>query len=681
MPEIPGYRLVKVEGKGPVGTVYRARSEKRDTLVAVKRISRQLTAHKTFLSYLQDGVQRLSKASDANLARPMRLGRAGESYFVVSEFVEGECLRDRLRQTGRLPETEARGYALQAARGLDSACRAGVLHHDLKPSNILLSQDDEVKVTDFWLNFHRYVGSAPEEQLFEMMEFPLYMSPEERKDDTVTARSNVFSLGAMLHHMIYGKPRLNVHGERVPAAELPEDVVISDETKKLIARMTAEDPQDRYADCGDVVEALGGSSLRKIDPVEVGLYGGVVLAIVLTVFILFRGERESGDADGHGPPAAGNQAAVGASTPVDSGPKARLQEIEAFLFQHPDRVDEAIRQFEAVAQEHQGTLWETSAQERVLSLRKQRTEKEQKQWAQAERELERLTKQDSYAEAAKLIEEFTKGASADDLKEKARAVFADLRGKEKTSYGKIRGRVAGQAANGNYALARRELEYVVGHFTLPDILESAKTELTLVGRVAASSEEEKPTELEVDLSAEEESFRKFISQMSSSAACFRYLHAEHLCRQAMAGFNDEEMRAFARACSDAIPADQKFAKSLFARINSRKGQPPTIHTRDRQRLRVYWADWDGITVSPSGGEKWGWKRLAAEEIFRMLDQKIDRQNGGEQLGMARFCYLRGLWSPMSKKLQLAVAFDPTVKPEAERFEFPDRLRILLEQGE
>lgn len=681
MPEIPGYRLVKVEGKGPVGTVYRARSEKHDTLVAVKRVSRQLTAHKTFLSYLQDGIQRLSKASDANLARPLRLGRAGESYFVVSEFVEGECLRDRLRQTGRLPETEARSFVLQAARGLDCACRAGVLHYDLKPANILLSQDDEVKVTDFWLNFHRYVGSAPEEQLFEMMEFPLYMSPEERNDETVTARSNVFSLGAMLHHMVYGKPLLNVHGERAPAPALPEGVTISDETRRLIARMTAEDPKDRYADCGEVVEALEGSSLKKIDPAEIGLYGGVVLAVVLTAFIFLRGARAPGAPDDHGPPGAGNQTAIGTNTSVDSGPKAQLQEIEAFLFQHPDRVDEAIRRFEAVAQEHQGTLWETSGQERVLSLRRQRTEEEQKQWAQAERDLERLCKQESYAQALKLVEQFSKGTSADELKEKAGAVLAVLREKEKASYDGVRGRVAEQAANRDFARARRELEHVIAHFTRPDILESAKTELTLVGRMEGSASEVKPAELEVDGSAEEESFRKFVGQVSESAACFRYLQAEHLCRQAMARFNDEEMRAFARACSDTIPADQKFAKALFDRINSRKGQAPTIHTRDRKRLRVYWADWDGVTVSPSGGEKWGWKQFDAEEIFRMLDQKIDRQNGPDQLGMARFCGLRGLWLPRSQKLRLAVAFDPALKSEAKRFEFSDRLRILLERGE
>jgi hypothetical protein len=445
--------------------------------------------------------------------------------------------------------------------------------------------------------------------------------------------------------------------------------------------MTEEAPEGRFADFAEVIGALGDSSLAKLDLAAVGLYGGVVLAVLLTVLIFFRGAWEARKPDSQAPARDENRAANNVLAAVESGPDAQLREIEAFLFQRPDQADEAIRRFEEIGRAHQGTLWETSAQERVLALKEQRAARENERWAKLEQDLERLCKQESFGEALGLLREFSGSCADKGLKEKADSAAEDVRKRERESYGALRGRVAAAVAKQDYERARKELEFALKHFTSPVIMDSAKTELALVRQLTGSTQAAKPDEFQFDAAAENESFRKFVDQAFRSLAEFRYLHAEHICRQAAVKFRDEEMRSFARTFTDVIPEDQRFVNALFERINSRKAQPPTICARDKQKLRVYCADWEGVTVQASGGEKWGWKQFDPAEIFRMLDQNIDRQSGAEQLGMGRFCYLRGLWSTMSQKLKLAVAFDPALSTGAKSLSLSDRLTALLEQGD
>ena len=680
-PEISGYRVVKTEGRGATGTLYRGRSVKKHTLVAIKELTRQLTSHASFVKSIQNGVQRLSRVDHPNVARPYQFGKTGDRYYLISEFVEGESLRDRLRQQGRIPEKAAREYLLQAARGLKAAHAVGVLHYDLKPSNILLSEDDEARVVDFPLDYHRYVESVRGEQVFEMMEFPLYMSPEERERKELTARSNIFSLGAIFYHMVYGAPLLFLDGKRRPPPSLAENEQPSPETCQLLERMLIDAPGERFADFDELVSTLEGPSLAKVDPVAAGLYLGAALAVVLALVLFYRGGSGAVGDDPNDPDGGGGPGAVDSIDPESRGPEGEFKAAEAFVFQHSDRVDEAIRRFERVARRHEGTLWATNAQERINALKQVREERREEQWLRLTRDLERLCKQECFAEALRRVNEFAEAIPDPGWKERVGSRKEELESKEQAGFDALRGRVAELAARGDAELARKELQFAAANYSLPEIIEAAKSGLALVEREASGAEAGGSAELHVDTDAEEDSFRSFVQQMTASLERFKYLRAEHLCRQAIAKFKGKEFREFARACADAIIEDQKFIKRLFDRINARGEQAPIIYSRGEQKLRVYSADWDGISVSPSGKEKSAWQQFPAIEIYRMLDQKVERKQGGEHLGMGRFCYLRGLWDNMSQKFDLAKAFSPGLSSEVERFPFSHRLRMMLAKDE
>lgn len=682
-PPIPGYRIIKPEGQGSVGTVYRARSERTDTLVAIKQISRRLTAQPAFLSVLKEGVKRASGWSHRHIARPLALERAGEHVFLLTEFVEGESLRDVFRERGRIGEEEARGYILQAALGLDYASLRGVLHYDLKPSNILVSDDGGVKVVDFSLNFHTFVTGLPEEQVYELMEFPLYTSPEERKGGALTVSSNIFSLGAIYYHMVYGTPLLNAAGERRNRVGTTEETEVSEQVRQVIDRMTAEYPDERFEGYDELIEALGGRDRPKVSLVDWGLYAGVLAILVLSLGVILRGMRAHPGSDKDAwadlPGEQPRAAEPGLKSPA---PEEDFQAAESFFIQHPDQMKEAREKFERITIRYPGTPWAYDAQKHVDEIREKEAEGEQGRWRRLEREMTRLQKQEHFAEAYALLEQFSSSVSGKPEREKLEEMRKKIEDQEKASYGELRGRVEAAVAAGKWETARKELAFAGVYFSDPELKASAKSEQARVERAWSAAVAKDPSTAKAEPSPEELSFRSFVRQAVSALAEFKYSKAERICRPAAQQFEDREFRSYAGVVLEAIPEDQKFVQMLFSRIRQgRLATPAVLRTTDGRKLSISWADWEGVTLSPSGQEKWGWKEFDLSEIYRMLEQCTRPQDPGEQLGMGRFCFLRNLRGPMAQKFQQAIQGNAALQSVVDRWRVSARLRSLLEQGD
>lgn len=212
-PEVtPGSRLGRYEivssiGAGGMGQVYLARDVELGRRVALKVLPAQFTLDEERILRFRREARAASALNHPNIVTVYDVGESGQTWFIVTEFIEGETLRSRLEH-GRLQSDIALDIALQCARALATAHDAGIVHRDVKPENILVRSDGVVKIVDFGL------AGTSEESLEigndtytrKVMGTPRYMSPEQARGERLDARSDIFSLGAVLYEMIAGRP-------------------------------------------------------------------------------------------------------------------------------------------------------------------------------------------------------------------------------------------------------------------------------------------------------------------------------------------------------------------------------------------------------------------------------------------------------------------------------------------
>jgi serine/threonine protein kinase len=657
-PEIPGFKFIKTEGKGPVGTVFRGRSEKGGALVAIKQISRQLTAHQSFRRRLRDDIKRLSRIHHPNIAHSIILGRAGDRYFSIGEYVEGDTVRERIREQHQIPEAEARGLILQAARGLAEAHHARLLHYDLKPSNLLTSDDDEVKVTDFMLDYHRYVGSVPSEQVYEMMEFPLYMSPEERESKPLTERSNIFSLGAILYHMLYDQPVQSIGGERLPPPELPKDHVISEHTLEILDLMLAEDPDDRFTEMDEVVHALEKKALGKADPLEMSLYAGVVIVLVLSLGLMARGMSKIEET-----PKV--QATFTKSEPPQSRHDELLfQRADDYAFRFPDQSAKAIAMFGEVIREYPGTLYAINAQERTDALKTLSRKGEDQSWNDLKQNITRLRKQELYDRIQEEVEVFAREHPDNRYQENLEVLLKGTDRQQQESFKAIRERVTELMTEGDFSRAEKELKFVRQHFTVPELRGRALSDLgqLQVEKTQYEIEKNRPP----PAGPEDVRFKEFASVLMQRLFKFRYLSAEQICKVASTEFKEKGWLQIIARWRKQIPEDQEFVDDLFQRIKKMPGKPSI--RRGGNTHRVSSAEWGRVTVNEEDNVMYGWRAFSEDEILSFIGKLINRKSAEDQLNIARFYSLRGRWNEMRQASELAVSMNPSLTKKAKQWE-------------
>jgi serine/threonine protein kinase len=268
------YRLQDVIGKGRLAGVWRAQDEELDRVVAVKILRPR---HATD----PDVVERFRReaAAAALLAHPSIVptydhGVDGETAYVVMPLVEGPDLAAVVERHGRLTVDHALRIARAVADALDAAHRRGVVHGDLKPSNILLDADGEVRVVDFGLG--RVLADGPKPSPGVSADDVRYLSPEQVAGEPVGPRSDLYSLGLILHELVTGEvpfkggsaatvaqARLNGSppAPRTLAPDLPRAI------DKLVMRALAREPRRRYQSARTFREAIDRwwrSSGRKV---------------------------------------------------------------------------------------------------------------------------------------------------------------------------------------------------------------------------------------------------------------------------------------------------------------------------------------------------------------------------------------------------------------------------------
>jgi len=252
--ELEGYDVIEQIGQGSMGRIYKARQLSMNRVVALKVLSPKLAMDSTYVKRFLRESRLAGKLRHENVVFVLDAGISNGVHYYVMEYVEGRTLKEILGFRKKLSEKELVRLALHMARALAHAHSNGVVHRDVKPSNIIVSNIRVPKLCDFGLakdlNFDPSVTSAG-----TVLGTPLYISPEQIRGTGCDIRSDIYSLGATLYHCACGSaPFISSGGATVMLKHLTEEPTpieqkapgISEEMAETIHRMLSKEPDGRF---------------------------------------------------------------------------------------------------------------------------------------------------------------------------------------------------------------------------------------------------------------------------------------------------------------------------------------------------------------------------------------------------------------------------------------------------
>src|SRR6266403_2905461 len=278
------YEIISKIGEGGMGEVYRARDKKLGRDVAIKVLPAALSENADRLNRFEQEAQAAGALNHPNILVIHHIGIHDGAPYIVSELLEGETLRERMAG-GALPQRKAIDYGLQIAKGLAAAHEKGIVHRDIKPDNIFITNDGHVKILDFGLAKltsatdgtsqtevpTRKVNTDPGTVMGTMG----YMSPEQLKGQPADNRSDIFSFGAILYEMLSGKRafRGDSMAETMSAilrADPPDlsetNKTVSPALERVVRHCLEKNPAERFHSARDLafaIESLSGSAISS----------------------------------------------------------------------------------------------------------------------------------------------------------------------------------------------------------------------------------------------------------------------------------------------------------------------------------------------------------------------------------------------------------------------------------
>jgi len=248
------YQLLQTIGTGGMAVVYRARDLMLERPVAIKVLRHDFSENEGFRQSFRLEARAAANLSHPNIVTVHDFGFDTNKLYLVMEYVPGTDLKTILRERSRLPIEEAVSLTIQAAAGIGYAHRAGLIHCDIKPHNMLVTPDQRIKVTDFGIA-RAMASILPEEKHDVVWGSPLYFSPEQAAGAAPSPASDVYSLGVVLFELVTGRlpfihndpaelARLHRDEPPPPPRRLNQDVPPA--LEQIILKVLAKEPSARY---------------------------------------------------------------------------------------------------------------------------------------------------------------------------------------------------------------------------------------------------------------------------------------------------------------------------------------------------------------------------------------------------------------------------------------------------
>jgi len=277
------YELDGIVGRGGMAEVYRARDLRLDRVVAVKTLREDLARDQTFQARFRREAQSAASLNHPSIVAVYDTGEDSTSMshvpFIVMEFVDGRTIRDLLRDDRRLLPERALEITDGVLRALDYSHRAGIVHRDIKPGNVMLNRQGEIKVMDFGIARAVADTQATMTQTAQVIGTAQYLSPEQARGERVDARSDLYSVGCLLYELLTGRPPfmgdspVAIAYQHVREAPVPPSRVDPDLpawADAIVLKAMEKNPAERYQSAAemrsDIQRALSGFPVAAAPP-------------------------------------------------------------------------------------------------------------------------------------------------------------------------------------------------------------------------------------------------------------------------------------------------------------------------------------------------------------------------------------------------------------------------------
>ncbi len=206
MQQIPGYQIISKLGAGAMAAVFKARQIALDRMVAIKVLPKRMSENKEFVDRFYKEGKAAAKLNHANIVGAIDVGEANGFHYFVMEYVEGQTVYDKLEKGERYTEKEALKLIIQTCEALAHAHKAGFIHRDVKPKNIMITKEGNAKLADMGLARETSDVAAAQAEAGKAYGTPYYIAPEQiRGELDVDQRADLYSLGATFYHMVTGR--------------------------------------------------------------------------------------------------------------------------------------------------------------------------------------------------------------------------------------------------------------------------------------------------------------------------------------------------------------------------------------------------------------------------------------------------------------------------------------------
>lgn len=273
------YRLIAQQGSGGMAVIYKAQDVELSRIVAIKILRPSLTAEPAFLTRFRNEARSVANLQHPNIVTVYDVGNDGPTQFIVMEFVDGQDLKKIIKVEGILTVDRALKLVIQICAGIGFAHRAGLVHADVKPQNILVTKGDIVKVTDFGIA-QAFSDSQPPEKQQVVWGSPHYFAPEQARGEKPTPSSDVYAIGILMFELLTGRlPYVGADQQQLALAHIRERVplvtefnpAVPEALAQIVYKVMSKEPAMRYRTAdqlGHVLESYRdrGRELTSVGP-------------------------------------------------------------------------------------------------------------------------------------------------------------------------------------------------------------------------------------------------------------------------------------------------------------------------------------------------------------------------------------------------------------------------------
>lgn len=270
------YEIIEKIGNGGMATVYKAKDLVLKRYVAVKILREEYTTDNEFIKRFNTEAESAASLTHPNIVSVYDVGKEGNLYYIVMELIKGKTLKEIIVEDGRMGWKWSVKIAKQIAQALETAHRNNIIHRDIKPHNIIITEDGTAKVTDFGIA--KAVSNSTITAFGTTIGSVHYFSPEHARGGYTDAKSDLYSLGVVLYEMVTGRVPFDAdtpvsvalkHMQEKPVPPIELNPAIPQSLNDLILKAMEKDPNMRYSTATEMIEDL--DKILKNPEAEVGV--------------------------------------------------------------------------------------------------------------------------------------------------------------------------------------------------------------------------------------------------------------------------------------------------------------------------------------------------------------------------------------------------------------------------